>query len=154
MSEIINNPIIFDRLNFTSEKTKIAGCHGLQKGIAGNGDKITNEQLSAFHNELRFRKFTRMVLFLSIPAGIFYYKKNPSLTLIGGLFSFWFSNVVYSSRFLGSSAAITKDMIRESEENYKRKIFRANHKCVHSGGKNKSVKHYTRREYAELFKYR
>ena len=155
MSEVRNNPVIFNRLKLTLDSTKVPGCLGLQKGIAGNGNKITNEQLTSFHNELRFRKFVSMVVFLSIPAGVFFYKRNPSLALVGGLFSTWFSNVVYSSRYLGSSASITQDLVRESVDNYRRKLLRANHKVLHRGPEfNKSVKFYTRRQYYELFKYR
>jgi hypothetical protein len=156
MSEVQNNPVIFNRLKYNSERTMVKGCLGLQKGIAGNGNKITNEQLSAFHNELRFRKFSSLVVFLSIPAGVFFYKRNPSLALVSGLFSHYLSNSVYSSRLLASSSAsITKDMVSESEDNYRRKILRANHKILQRGSEiNKSVKFYTRREYNELFKYR
>ena len=155
MAEIKNNPIIFNRAAHTSENNKIHGVAALQKGIAGNGDKISNEQLSQFHNELRLRKFAKIATFLGIPVGILALKKNPSLALAGGVFSFWLSNCVYSSCVFNGSAALTKEVVKESEDNFRRRILRANHRILPVvTEENKSVKYFTRREYNELYKYR
>ena len=43
----------------------------------------------------------------------------------------------------------------ESEDNFRRKLLRANERVISRGPvPNPSVKYYTRREYNELFKYR
>ena len=155
MAEIKNNPAIFNRAKHTSDNNKICGVAALQKGIAGNGDKITSEQLTSFHNELRLRKFAKIFTILSIPAAVFFLKKNPSLALASSVFSFWFSNVVYSSCLLNSRASLTKEMVKESEDNFRRRILRANQRIVTSvTEENRSVKYFTRREYNELYKYR
>lgn len=156
MSEYRNNPAIFDRLNYTKSLDKANGVANLQHVVAGNGDKMTANQLYAYKSELRLRKAFRFLVFFSIPALTFYYKKNFALGVASFFVSSYIANKVYNSSIFNSNDSFTSEFIKKSKLNYLEKIGAANDMILFKPDifKKGVIKHYSKREFNELYRYR
>ncbi len=154
MGEFRNNPAIFDRLNYTKSLDKSNGVCSLQHLVAGDGDKMTTTQLYAFRREFMLRKVAKFLVFFSIPALTFYYKRNFALGAASFLASSYLADKIYSSCLFNSNDKFTKDFIKKSKLIYIYKIGLANGYISNEGLRNGKVKNFTRRELIEHFRYR
>lgn len=156
MGEYRNNPAIFDRLNYTKSLDKSNGIANLQHIVAGNGDSLTLNQLYAYKNELRLRKVFRFLVFFSLPALTFYYKKNFALGVASFVASSYLANKVYNSSIFNSNDSFTREFIKKSKMNYLEKIGDANDMIFFKPDifKKGLIKQYSRREFNELYRYR
>jgi len=155
MGEYRNNPAIFDRLNYTKSLDKANGAASLQHIVAGNGNQLSAKQLYEFRNEMRLRKTAKLITFCTLPALVFYYKRNFALGVAALIASSFLADKVYSSCFFNSNDSFTKDYIKKSKINYLIKIAVANEMVpVNPNTKGGKVERYTVKEFRELFKYR
>lgn len=154
MGEYRNNPAIFDRLNYTNSLDKSNGIASLQNVVAGNGDKMTTKQLYAFRRELKLRKAAKFLVFFSIPALTLFYKRNFALGAAAFVPSYYLAEKVYSSCIFNSNDSFTKDFIKKSKNNYVYKIGFANELVPAEYMKAGKIKHYTKKEFIELNRYR
>ncbi len=156
MGELRNNPEIFDRLNYTKSLGKVNGAATLQHVIAGNGDQMTAKQLYSFKNEMRLRKTAKLITFFSLPALVFYYKKNFALGVATFVASSFLADGVYASSIFNSNDSFTKEYIKKSKMNYLTKFAVANEMVPGNteNAKGGKIERYTRNEFRELFRYR
>ncbi len=155
MGEYRNNPAIFDRLNFTKNLDRVNGAANIQHVVAGNGNQMTAKQLYAYKNEIRLRKTAKFITFFSLPALVFYYKRNFALGVAAFVASSFLAEKVYSSSIFNSNDSFTKEYIRKSKLNYFSKIGAANEMVPATPENlNGKVKRYTRKEFREIYKYR
>jgi hypothetical protein len=156
MGEYRNNPAIFDRLNYTKSLDKANGAASLQHIVAGNGNQMTAKQLYSFKNELRLRKIAKLITFFSLPALVFYYKRNFALGAAAFVASSFLADRVYASCVFNFNDSFTKEYIKKSKMNYLTRIAAANEMvpATPETAKGARIQNYSRKEFRELFKYR
>lgn len=156
MGEYRNNPAIFDRLNYTKNLDRANGGASLQHIVAGNGNHLSTNQLYAFKNEIRLRKFAKYITLFSLPALVFYCKKNFALTVASLIVSSCLADKVYSCHLFNSNDSFTKEYIKKSKINYLSKIAVANEMIPFNKKilDSQKIERYSLKEFRELYKYR
>ena len=156
MVEYKNNPAIFDRLNFVKNNEKVKGLGSMQTILIGNGDELTEKQLSTFSRELKLRKAARFVVFVSIPALTFYYKRNFTLGALSVLFSNYLARYVYNLSIFDMGDSFTNEFYKKSLLNHTDKLAAANLMIQFNKENLKSNKFecIPKKRFIEMYRYR